>query len=65
MILFRSNGDRMHAHISTAADSPDVDVDRDDLVVTLSRIAGSFSKTPPDVAQAPIEMTHLGSGIWS
>jgi hypothetical protein len=24
-----------------------------------------LSNTPPDVAQAPIEITHFGSGIWS
>ena len=35
------------------------------LVAATPELAKMLTVTPPQVAQAPIEITHLGSAIWS
>ena len=41
-------------------------VDRDHMIRTLHHAVGYYKKNgPPDVAQAPMAITYLSSGIWS
>ena len=56
--------DAVNERFGTRRAAGDVDVYRDDLGPHPGRWH-SLSNTPPTDAHAPMEMTHLGSGIWS
>jgi hypothetical protein len=43
-----------------------VDIDGEELVDALDDgVLAGIDEGPPEMAQLPMAMTHLGSGIWS
>ena len=61
--LLTQDEDRVDEGLGAGRAAGQVDVDGNDVVAALDD--GVVLKTPPEDAHAPMEMTHLGSGIES